>query len=279
VIALAEAADYDRAVLLVADQPDVRDVEDPGDLLCDDGKELIRRGFARDEGRDLPESGLFGGELTRTFFRALERLDRGSGLGAARGPLAEEVSLALTEWCRYGDRPVTENDVAASLGDFEWARMRRLCTIEHVAVAIHKEIGAPRHEIAVPSSQPSVSVAPGAHEALFDRPDSGGHQLQASWMRDLPEAREVDQSDRFAGHRVVHRSAGADPLMMALIEVLEGEHLEGAICSPAVAPGGSSRPSAPSASRRSQLFCSCRARLIGSVSAPTAGHCDGMAPR
>jgi hypothetical protein len=34
---------------LVAGQPDVRDVEGPGDLLCDDGKELIRGAFARDE--------------------------------------------------------------------------------------------------------------------------------------------------------------------------------------------------------------------------------------
>ena len=79
-IALAEAADYDRVVRLVADQPDVRDVEDPGDLLCDDGKELIRRGFARDEGRDLPQGGLFGGELPSAFFRALEPLDAGADL-------------------------------------------------------------------------------------------------------------------------------------------------------------------------------------------------------
>ena len=49
-------------------------------------------------------------------------------------------------------------------------------------------------------------------------------------MRDLPEAREVDQPDRSAGHRVVHRSAGADPLMMAFVEVLEGEHLKGVVC-------------------------------------------------
>jgi hypothetical protein len=49
-------------------------------------------------------------------------------------------------------------------------------------------------------------------------------------MRGLPEAREVDQSDVSAGHRVVHRSAGADPLVMAFVEVLEGEHLEGLVC-------------------------------------------------
>ena len=49
-------------------------------------------------------------------------------------------------------------------------------------------------------------------------------------MRDLPKAREIDQSDRPAGGRVVHRSAGADPLMMAFVEVLEGEHLEGVVC-------------------------------------------------
>ena len=72
VLALAEAADYDRAVRVVADQPDVWDIDDPGDLLCDDGKELIRRRLARDQGRDLPEVGLFGGELPSAFLRALE---------------------------------------------------------------------------------------------------------------------------------------------------------------------------------------------------------------
>jgi hypothetical protein len=53
-IPLAEAADDDRAIRLVADQPHVRDGEDVGDLLGDGGKELVRRGLARDEGRDLP---------------------------------------------------------------------------------------------------------------------------------------------------------------------------------------------------------------------------------
>ena len=67
VITLAEAADYKRAVRLEVDQPDVGDIEDPSDLLCDDGEELIRRGFARDEGRDLSQGGLFGGELATAF--------------------------------------------------------------------------------------------------------------------------------------------------------------------------------------------------------------------
>jgi hypothetical protein len=49
--------------------------------------------------------------------------------------------------------------------------------------------------------------------------------------------------------------------------------------SPAVAPGGSSGPSAPSANRRSQLPCSCRARLSRSVPDPRATHCDVMALR
>ena len=49
-------------------------------------------------------------------------------------------------------------------------------------------------------------------------------------MRGIPEAREVDQSDHLAGHRVVHRSAGADPLVMEFVEVLEGEHLDGVVC-------------------------------------------------
>jgi hypothetical protein len=147
----------------------------------------------------------------------------------ANGALAEEVSLAPTKWHRYGDGPVAQNDLATALGDVEWARARRLGTIEHAAVAVHEQICAPRHEIAVATSQPSVPVAPGIHEALLDRPGSGGHQLQAPWMRDLPEAREVDQSDCSAGHRVVHRSAGADPLVMAFVEVLRGEHLKGVV--------------------------------------------------
>ena len=93
----------------------------------------------------------------------------------ASGALAEEVSLAPTEWRRYGDRPVAQNDLAAALGDVEWARVRQLGAIEHVAVAVHEQICAPRHEIAVATSQPSVSVAPGIQEALLDRPGSGGH--------------------------------------------------------------------------------------------------------
>ena len=80
VIAIAEPPDYDRAVRLEADQSDVRDIEDPGDLLCDDGKELIRRGFARDEGRDLPQGGLFGGELAERVLPRARALDRGADL-------------------------------------------------------------------------------------------------------------------------------------------------------------------------------------------------------
>ena len=49
--------------------------------------------------------------------------------------------------------------------------------------------------------------------------------------------------------------------------------------NPAVASGGSSAPSTPSASRRSQLLRSCRARTSGSVSAPRASHGDGIALR
>src|SRR4051794_40913943 len=156
VISLAEAADYEGAVRLVAEQPDEGDIEDAGDLLCDDGKELIRRGFARDEGRDLPQGGLLGGELPRAFFRAPGPLGRAGGLGVASGALADEVSLALTEWRRCGDRPVAQNDLAAALGDGEWARVRQLGAVEQMAVAVHEQICAPRHEIAVATSQSSV---------------------------------------------------------------------------------------------------------------------------
>ena len=74
----------------------MRDVEDAGDLLGDGGKELIGRGLARDEGRDLSQGGLFVDELANVLFCTREHLDRG-GLGAARCDFAEEVSLALTE--------------------------------------------------------------------------------------------------------------------------------------------------------------------------------------
>ena len=229
VIALAEAADDDRAVRLVADQPDVRDVEDPGDLLGDDGKEPIRRGLARDEGRDLPQGGLFGGELASALFRTLEHLDRG-GLGVARGDSAEEVRLALTEWRRHGDRPVAQNDLATALGDVEWLRVRRLGAVEHVAVAVHEQIRAPRHEIAVATSQPSV----------LSRRASTRHcsivlaaVVTSSRLRGCAIFQRLERSISpivSAGHRVVHRSAGADPLVMAFVEVLEGEHLKGVVC-------------------------------------------------
>ena len=74
----------------------MRDVEDAGDLLGDGGKELIGRRLARDEGRDLPQGGLFGDELANVLLRTLEHLDRG-GPGVARRDSAEEVRLALTE--------------------------------------------------------------------------------------------------------------------------------------------------------------------------------------
>ena len=74
----------------------MRDVEDSGDLLGDGGEELIRRGVARDEGRDLPQGGLFGDELANVLFCTLKHLHRG-GLGVARCDSAEEVSLVLTQ--------------------------------------------------------------------------------------------------------------------------------------------------------------------------------------
>jgi hypothetical protein len=74
----------------------VRDIQDPGDLLCDGGKQLIRRGFARDQGRDLPQGGLFVDELANVLFCTPEHLDPG-GLGVARDDSAEEVSLAQTK--------------------------------------------------------------------------------------------------------------------------------------------------------------------------------------
>ena len=104
-IALAEAADDDRAFRLVADQPHVRDGEDAGDLLGDGGKELIGRGLARDEGRDLPQGGLFGDELANVLFGTLEHLDR-CRPGVARSDWADEIRLALTQRLRHPDRPV-----------------------------------------------------------------------------------------------------------------------------------------------------------------------------
>jgi hypothetical protein len=84
----------------------VRNSEDPGDLLCDDGKEPIWRRLARDKGRDPPQGGLFGGEFPSAFFRAPEPLGRGSGHSVASRALAEELSLPSTKWHGYGDGPV-----------------------------------------------------------------------------------------------------------------------------------------------------------------------------
>ena len=61
----------------------MRDGEDAGDLLGDGGKELVGTGLARDEGRDLPQGGLFGDELASVLFCALEHLAR-RGSGVAR---------------------------------------------------------------------------------------------------------------------------------------------------------------------------------------------------
>jgi hypothetical protein len=76
-ISLAETADYDRAFGLEADESHVRDAEEAGDLLGDGGEELIRRGLTRDEGRDLPQGGLFADELANVPFSTPEHLDRG----------------------------------------------------------------------------------------------------------------------------------------------------------------------------------------------------------
>ena len=180
-IALAEAADDDRAFRLVADHPHVRDGEDAGDLLGDGGKELIRRGLARDERRDLPQGRLFVDELANVLFRTLEHLDR-SGPGVARGDSAEEVRLALTQRLRHGNRPVAQNDFAATLRNVERLRVLRLGACEYAAVAVHEQIRAPRHEIAVATSQPSVLIAPDLRRGA----------ARSSWQRWSPAPDSVD---------------------------------------------------------------------------------------
>ena len=153
----------------------MRDIEDPGDLLGDDGKELIRRRFASNEGRDLPQGGLFGDELPSALLRALERLDawrtwRRESRVDGRGTPHPDRAAPL------GDRPVVQNDIATTLWDVEWARVPRPGAIEHVAVAVDEQIRAPRHEIAVPTSEPSVLIAADLQEALLHSPGSGGRR-------------------------------------------------------------------------------------------------------
>src|ERR671914_1878 len=185
-------------------------------------------GLATAGGRDPPQGGLLVSELADALFRALEHL-HGRGLGPVGGS-ADEVRLALTQRLRHGDRPVVENDLATALRHLERRRVRRLVAIEKVAVTVHEQVRASRHEIAVATSQPGVLVAPVRQEALLHRRSRDGHQLQTPRVRDLPGAREVDQSDDSAGYRIVHRGARADPLVVALVEVLEGEYLKGVIC-------------------------------------------------
>jgi len=134
VIALAEAADYDRAVRLVADQPDVRDVEQAGDLLCCDGKELLRRRLARNKHRDLPQRGLLDRALACARFRTLERLDA-CGPRTARARSADEIRLATTQRLRHGHGPVVEDDLATVPRNVERCPVPRHVALEHVAIA------------------------------------------------------------------------------------------------------------------------------------------------
>ena len=133
-IALAEAADYERAVRLVADQPDVRDVEEAGDLLCCDREELLRRRLARNKHRDLPQRGLLDRELACAPFRALERLDA-CGLGTARARSADEIRLATTKRLRHGHGPVVEDDLATVPRNVEQRPVPRHVALEQVAIA------------------------------------------------------------------------------------------------------------------------------------------------
>src|SRR5262249_60168941 len=94
----------------------------------------------------------------------------------------------------------------------------------------HEATRAFRREIAVATPQPGVPVTLDVREEPLHRLGGGGHQLEAPRVRSLPEAREVDESNYSAGHRVVHRSPGADPFVVALIEMLEGEDLKSMIC-------------------------------------------------
>jgi quinol monooxygenase YgiN len=65
-----------QAFRLEADRPHVRDIEDAGSLLGDGAKELVGPGLARDEGRDLPQGGLFADELANVLFSAFGHPDR-----------------------------------------------------------------------------------------------------------------------------------------------------------------------------------------------------------
>ena len=74
---LTPAADelHRRAVRLVADQPDERDVDDLRDLRGDDCEELLRRRLVRDEGRNAPQGGLLIGELAQMALGLFRRRD------------------------------------------------------------------------------------------------------------------------------------------------------------------------------------------------------------
>ena len=131
---------------------------------------------------------------------------------------------------RSGERAVAQEDLATALGNRERFRRRRQPLAgEHVAVRAHQQIRCPRRQIGVAPSQPSVAVASGIREALLQRPGSRGRELQAERVHRLPRAREVDDSEDSAGYRVVHGRARARPPMVSLVEVLEGEHLQGVI--------------------------------------------------
>ena len=220
-----EAAQNDRPVRFEADQCHQRDVKDPGALLGENRKQAVRRRFTRDEGCDLAERGLLAGELASALFCALEGADSRRP-GATGAGSADEIRLALTQRLRHGNRPVLEDELATALRNLNRGTVLRFLAVERIALPIYEQIGASGHQIGVATPQPGVSVAPVVQEAPLHRRRGGAHQLQTPGMGDLPEAREIDESHYLAGHRVVHRRAGAEPLVVALVEVLESEHLK-----------------------------------------------------
>src|SRR5262249_40877481 len=135
-----------------------------------------------------------------------------------RPAAADDIGLALAERFREGDRSVAHGDLATALGDVEWPWVRRVVADERVALPVHEQIGALRDEIAVPTPQPCVLVAPRLQEASLGRPGRVAHEREASRMRDLPGAREVDDPDESARDRVVDRRPGTDPFAMVVAE-------------------------------------------------------------
>src|SRR3954466_10327490 len=83
---------------------------------------------------------------------------------------ADEIGLAPTQRLRHGERSVAHGDLATVLGNIEWLWVRQVVADEQVGLSVDEQIAGVPHEIAVPTLEARVLVAPAFQEKLLRRP-------------------------------------------------------------------------------------------------------------